>query len=378
LSPLFGDGTINIPRLSIGDTLPGSGALMPPFAPLRSRGWLLLALAPVLFAGCARQIPADRPLVPQAHYQTAFPSTDTSQELEQVLASLVRIRVSWNYETHIFDEASAPLEVQLGRPDILTRASDTVQTDQTRAATAVLMGHEDGRSVMVTAAHAVSLPDTIVQFYGSGRATPGALRRVRSVSILTHRANWVVGLPGLEPFQVLATDDVNDLAVIGVERGRDPLPRGTRPLPVPAGDPGRLSWGSFVYVLGFPSGYPMVTRGIVSDPAGTHTGAFVVDGLWNEGVSGGVILAIRGDGSGMEWVGMARAAAARTEPRLRPAEEAMGDREPWEPYEGPLFLEEARQIQYGITLAVPLDSIQRFLDRHRSRLRAAGWTVPTP
>ncbi|TVR64075.1 MAG: serine protease [Gemmatimonadales bacterium] len=351
---------------------------MPLSSPPRFGGWLILALAPMVLAGCLRQAPADRPLVPQAFYQTAFPSTDTSDELDQVLSSLVRIRVSWNYETRIFDEATAPLEARLDLPESLMGASDTVQTEQTRAATAILLGHQDGRSIMVTAAHAVNLPDTIVQFYGDGRAVPGGLRRVRSVSILTHRADWVVGLPGLEPFQVLATDDVSDIAIIGVERGGDPLPPGTRPLPVPAGDPDRLSWGSFVYVLGFPAGYPMVTRGIVSDPAGIHTGAFVVDGLWNEGVSGGVILAIRGDGSGMEWVGMARAAAARTEPRLRPTEDALEDREPWEPYEGPLFLEEARHIQYGITLAIPMDAVQRFLDRHRSRLRAEGWTVPIP
>lgn len=317
-------------------------------------------------------------MIPQAHFQTAFPSTDTSEELEEVLASLVRIRVSWRYQTHIFQEASAPMEAHLDRPDILTGASDTVQTEQTRAATAVLVGHEGGRSVLVTAAHAVSLPDTVVQFYGDGTGTPGGLRRIRSISILTHRADWVVGLPGLEPFQVLATDEINDVALIGVEEGPSPLPPGTQPLSVRAGDPARLSWGSFVYVLGFPAGYPMVTRGIVSDPAGTQTGAFVVDGLWNEGVSGGIILGIRGDGSGMEWVGMARAAAARTESRLRPAEDAMQDREPWERYDGPLFLEEARHIQYGITLAVPMDAVQRFMDRHRSRLRAEGWTVPTP
>ena len=33
------------------------------------------------------------------------------------------------------------------------------------------------------------------------------------------------------------------------------------------GDASRLTWGSFVYVLGYPQGYPMVTRGIVSLPA---------------------------------------------------------------------------------------------------------------
>lgn len=351
---------------------------MPGRLPTTPLGALFLALVAVLMTGCMRPAPAGGPPVPQAFYQTAFPATDTSAELEGVLASLVRIRVSWSYRTHIFDEASAPLESELGLPGVLERATEVVDSEQTRAATAVLMAHEEGRSVLLTAAHAVNLPDTLIQVYGGQRAATGALRPVRSVSILTQRADWVVGLPGLEPFQVLAMDEVNDLALLGVDHDRAPLPSGTGTLPVRAGDPSRLSWGSFVYVLGFPAGYPMVTRGIISDPGGDHTGAFVVDGLWNEGMSGGVILAIRGDGSGMEWVGVARAAAARTEPRLRPAEGALQQREPWMPYDGPIFLEEVRHIQYGITLAVPVDAAERFLDRHRSRLRAEGWSVPRP
>ncbi len=351
---------------------------MPGPLPIRTKGLLTLVLAAFVVTGCARGTAAHGSPSPQAFYQTAFPSTDTSGELEEVLASLVRIRVSWSYRTHIFHEDRAPFESEVGRSDVMDRAEEIVDSEQTRAATAVLMAHDEGRSVLLTAAHAVHLPDTLVQFYGERESPPGTLRRVRSVSVLTQRADWVVGLPGLEPFQVLAVDEVNDLAILGVHGPPTPLPQGTSPLPAQAGEPGRLSWGSFVYVLGFPAGYPMVTRGIVSDPGGGHTGAFVVDGLWNEGMSGGVILAIRGDGSGMEWVGMARAAAARTEPRLRPAEDAMDRREPWAPYEGPIFLEEVRHIQYGITLAVPMDAIRRFLDRHRSRLRAEDWSVPSP
>jgi hypothetical protein len=337
---------------------------------------LIGLLAGLTVTGCTRYVEADRG--PQAYYQTGFPIHDTSGELERALESVKRIRVNTLYQTYLFDEATAPSETVRITNEVLATATDTVISDRSRAATAVLVAKEEGRLVLLTADHAVHFPDTIVERYGPEGAgvVVGETRTLRSVSVLTQRTNWVVGLPELDPFRVLARDEVNDLAFIGVEYGELPEEGGPRVLSQAPGRPDRLSWGSFVYVLGYPSGYPMVTRGIVSDPQGEQAGAFVIDGLWNEGMSGGLILAVRGDGSGMEWVGMARAAAARTEDVLVPEEGAHDGREPWMPYEGPIFLEEVRRIQYGITLSVPMHAIRRFADRHRSQLREDGYELP--
>lgn len=333
-------------------------------------------LAGLVATGCTRYVEADRG--PQAYYQTGFPIHDTSRDLERTLESVKRIRVNTLYLTYLFDEATAPPETAPINEGMLAMASDTLVSDQSRAATAVLVSKAEGRLILLTAGHAVHFPDTLVERYGVEEtgAVVGGIRRLRSVSILTQRTNWVVGLPELDPFRVLARDEVSDLAFIGVDYGELPEAGGPRVLSQEPGRPDRLSWGSFVYVLGYPSGYPMVTRGIVSDPRGEEAGAFVIDGLWNEGMSGGLILAVRGDGSGMEWVGMARAAAARTEEVLVPEEGAHDLREPWMPYAGPIFLEEVRRIQYGITLAVPMHAIRRFADRHRSNLREDGFELP--
>jgi hypothetical protein len=220
----------------------------------------------------------------------------------------------------------------------------------------------------------------LVDFFPPKEPPPegwGEKRRIQSVSILVERITWVVGLPELGSVEVLASDNEGDLVFLGVEYPEERVRRDLPVLDVPLGDPARLSWGSFVYVLGFPAGYRMVTRGIVSDPRDESdlTRSFTIDGVWNRGMSGGLVLAIRGDGGGLEWVGLARAAAVGTERRLVPEEGAETQYEPWVPYDGRIYLEETQRILYGITLSISLTAIRRFADQYRDRLGEQGYAL---
>jgi hypothetical protein len=202
-------------------------------------------------------------------------------------------------------------------------------------------------------------------------------RPIERISIKREQANLVADVASIQPFVVLARSVPADLALLGAA-----YPFGTDAglldvLEVRTGNPERLSWGSFVYVMGHPGGYPLVTRGIVSDPGRTATGSFLIDGLWNEGVSGGPILAVRSEDGSLEWVGIARAAAGRIEHRLAPdpetVEEMVDERML---YDGRIYLEEVQRILYGISLSVSMTAIRNFLARHREELRMRGWELP--
>jgi len=327
---------------------------------------------------------------PQAHYQTAFPQYDTSGELEQVFASVRRILAEVTYETYLYPLESAPTEADLEDPGFQIAAPDTVVSQQDRAATAIVLARRGRSFTLLTVDHGTHFPDTIVDFFpgerpGDGRLPPVRTperpegpepRRVERISVKTAEVFRIFGLPDLRSFQVLARSPFDDLALLGVEYPAGLEPGEDRVLPIPAGESERLSWGSFVYVMGYPQGYPMVTRGIVSAPGDPVLGSFLVDGLWNRGMSGGAILALRGDGSGVEWVGMARAAAASRETRLRPEHEELEREELGRRYDGPLYLDQVSRIQYGITLSIPMSTIRGFLDRERERLDALGYSVP--
>ena len=333
----------------------------------------VVALAVVLALTSCVRAPVSVP-ARSGGYPAASPVFDMSGALSTAFQSVKQIQVSVEYRVHVFAEANAPTERDLATEDVTARAVSTETYSEITRASAVVLTRSDRNVLLLTAAHAAFRPDTTVQYFGPA-GTGGRDRRLRSLSIKSRQTNWVLDQPGARPFELLAWDEDADVAVIGFPfLDTRQLGRPT-PLGLVTGEPGALEPGSFVYILGYPGGYRMVSSGLAT-PLDRGDGAFVVDGNWNQGVSGGLILAVRGGTETLEWVGMARAAAATREPRFLPPESALEQHDPAVPYEGPIFLEETLRIQYGVTLSVPITTIRRFLERHRARLTGQGYDVP--
>jgi len=357
-----------------------------PFVVRFGPSWLFSGVALIVTLGsvsCARSEQTVQDFGPQAYYQTGFPLRDSSQALELAFQSVKRVQSRASYDTYVFARDNAPLETDPLSPEVLASAVDTVSSSQERAASAVVLSRTGRNVTLVTVAHVLAFPDTIVEYFDADEdriGLPPALtppRLVESVSLKTQQTNWVLELPEVDSFEILATEARGDVALIGLEYREGEDPGDVEPLRLGIGNSDRLVWGSFVYVLGYPRGYPMVTRGVVSAPDHPLLDSFVVDGLWNRGMSGGLILAVRGDGEGLEWVGMAQAAAGSIELRLVPEEDALSEHDTRFPYEGPIFLEEYQRIDYGITLSVPMTTIRRFLHEHRTELRGRGYDLPS-
>jgi S1-C subfamily serine protease len=233
-----------------------------------------------------------------------------------------------------------------------------------------------GRGTLVTTEHGITLADTTVLYFGVGQMRPSDASPLQTVSIKRDQANMVVAPAWVEPFVVLGRSPQSDLAVVGVE-----LPTGVdfgelSAIPVGPGQPRQLSWGSLVYIVGHPSGYQMVTRAIVSRPDLGPRDRFLTDGLLNEGASGAPILAIRGDSEELEWVGIARAAASRTDYRL--GVQVDPERAPSAPmlYDGPIYLSQSGAIRYGITFSIPIGEVGELLAFLRPRLAEVGYPFP--
>jgi hypothetical protein len=349
-----------------------------PPGPPRVRAALLLSfLVPALLplGGCGTRVfLVDRG--PQAYYQTAFPVQDTSRDLERAFRSLKRVAYTAEYETFLFSPAAGVTEADLEDPAVLERAEDRFLELDSKAGTAVIVARAESNMALLTNEHVVTFPEVrILHLDEDAVRLPRSQRRVASVSI--RRGAWGVlaDNPELGTFTVLVRDPLNDLAVLEVRLPEWVPPDAFPRLGLEPGDPARLSWGSFVYVLGYPSGYAMVTRAIVSDPDRDLQGGFLTDGLWNEGISGGTILAVRGDTGALEWVGVARAGAGTREVRLQPAAFEFLEEEEGVLYDGPIFAESALRIQYGITLSVPMTAVRSFVDEHRTLLQQRGHSL---
>ena len=345
------------------------------FEPRPRLSWGAAPLLSLLaLAGCTSP-PALVDGPPQAYYQTAFPLHDTSAALEAAFRSLRRVVYTGEYHTHTFPIEAGVTESDLADPGVLARADGGFFETESKRGTAVIVARSGSRIALLTNDHVVRFPEVLVHHYEEAPETPRAARRVASVSLLTREWGGLLEHPDAGPFEVLSRDRAHDIALLDLRLPDLETADGFPPLEVQRGDPRRLSWGSFVYVLGFPSGFPMVTRAIVSDPDHDGRGGFLTDGLWNEGISGGPILAIRGGGGRLEWVGMTRAGAGAWEVRLQPRGDEEIEDEVGILYQGPIYAERILRIQYGITHSVPMTAIREFLATNRDLLRQRGYAL---
>lgn len=327
---------------------------------LTPRGLLILGCICPLASACTRQyLVSDTG--PQAYYQTGFPIRDSSVELARIAESIHRIGVTAYYMTYRFAREDSVTDAAARDPRTLARARERYTFNHSKAGTASILGSDALGLTLITNHHVTRTPDTLIVHFRDRPAAAGSERAVESISIRTRQTSYVFGMPATFPFRVIAHDSAADLALIRVDLpGADRL-QGIHVLRTPLGDASRLAWGSFVYVMGYPKGYRMVTRGIVSDPGYAPNDAFLLDGLFNRGISGGLILAVRGDTGALEWVGLATGTAAQTEYRLLPEDRDVAEEGLLVPYEGRLYMELASRIEYGVTFPVSSTAIRRFL-----------------
>jgi hypothetical protein len=151
-----------------------------------------------------------------------------------------------------------------------------------------------------------------------------------------------------------------------------------RPFEYPAGRAKELGWGSVAYVLGFPMGGLMITKGIISHPNGDDSGTFMIDALFNKGFSGGIILAARVGSPGFELVGMVRSAYSNREYVLLPEKEIHEyDYNRNSPYTGEVHVGTLESINYGVTYAIPVEALRAFYKSSRPELMLKGYDLDT-
>lgn len=343
-------------------------------------GLLLAGCAGLLLVGCAGT--PDPGPGEGVWYQTSWPAHDTSRDLTAAFRSVKQVHYTAEYRTYLFPESAGLTGGDVARlgSRVPEGAVDSLPEAQTKAGTATILARTEDRIVLLTSNHVVYFPPVRVEFYdppGGGPRPPPEQRIVASVSYLLSESGGLLQHPDLGSFDVLARDGPSDIALLGIHLRpwsnlADFPALGLRP-----GSAERLGWGSFVYVLGFPNGFAMATRALVSDPDRDGAGAFLADGLWNEGISGGLILGVRRDSGHLEWVGIARAGAAHPEIRARP-DTALFAQDPdfVRLYDGPVYVEAMLRIAYGVTLSVPERAIRDFVARSRGAIRLRGYPVP--
>lgn len=327
----------------------------------------------IVLTGCASKVFIPVDYEPDLRkYDTAFPYSDVSRELERAFESIVRITVSASYNTYIFDPADEVTVEKLRQMGAESLSVSKASASNTKAGTATVIATSRRSIALLTCAHVVTMDDTLFTYAAHPQRYD--LEVLASVSIRQRQNNLILERPLFGTFVVVASDSAKDLAILKtnlVNPGQTLPPVIRNKL----GRPQDLVLGSFIYVLGYPQGYKMVQNGVVSEPNRDGRGGFISNALFNPGISGSPIFARRGAGERLELVGLARGAHALTEQILVPDSEVDQEYEDYLPYTGDVFVSSKHRINYGITHSISADDIRVFINRHIITLIGTGFDL---
>jgi len=339
---------------------------------------ILFLLSLLLFA-CT---PAAQKVLPAAQrvdgqYDSEFPRTPTSPELGRIAKTIKLVSSLTFYRIYEFsiEQAVTLKEISTADFKLEEKAVNTTIAQKPASGTAALIS-ADGRYVtLLTCAHIIHDPDTLIYYFQERNRDKSPF--IQSVSVKTKQ---IISIPALPPggaVQILAMDKANDLALLGIKLDAHPA------LPLPLldikwGRASRLHWGSFVYLLGFPNGKKMVTNALVSEPNRDDHHNFLIDALLPQGISGGIVLAIRDGVPNFEFVGIANALSGREQFILRPDPLArLSSLARNLPYKGDIYIDTQISQVSGITYVIGIENAKELIERQRQKIEGLGYSLPS-
>jgi len=319
--------------------------------------------------GCTTAEKSTLDIYDTGYYQNHALSPEVRNQVKGSFEAVRRIQSSVIYRTYQFPRHQMPTVAEIPGIHLDEIAIDRTAGTHSTAGTAVVIAINNRRALLLTAAHVVSIPDTLYHF--SDTQTDPNNRRLEAISIAQSKNQYVFTNRGIEMIEMLVQDSRRDLALM--KTVSDISDTDLRALTIPKGNPNRLDWTDVVYATGYPRGVQMVTRGIAS--RSEHpVRRITLDLSINRGFSGGPIFAVRNDGSGLEWLGTITSAMGERDYYLVPDDTPVEDFNPEMPYRGEVFVKSAPRIYYGISNAVDIDEARSLLRENRVMLISHGFT----
>ena len=329
----------------------------------------IVSVASALFIyGCGTQQVMTERNSGDGYYKNNAHSDRFRQQVERGFESIRRLQNTVMYRTYLFNPNQTITRSQIGSFNIENVAVASEVESVTNAGTATVLSNNGIKTVFLTASHTVSRPDTVIHFYDLDTGSPGD--RVEAVSIKMSEHHFVIADEGIVGLDLVASNRSKDLALL-ISNESIEEQYNLEPIAL---DPGRfeeVEWGDMVVAMGYPRGVQMITQGVVSLSNHPHR-SLVMDLNINRGYSGGIVFALRSDGSGMEWVGMITSAMGERELYLAPEDGIQTEYNPEIPYRGEAYVKSRPVIYYGISYAVDINEISLFVQENRNLLRSRG------
>ncbi|MCU7497098.1 MAG: trypsin-like peptidase domain-containing protein [Ignavibacteria bacterium] len=328
-----------------------------------------------LFESCSSTDPDSRLKAPGAEdrgrYDSEFPNRNCSKQLEEISESIKLLNSVAYYRTIYFSPESHVERSMINSEAIRKYGTRIEYMDNTASGTATVIFYNFKRVAVMTCAHVVNFEDTLVTYF---RGPDGGVSKyVQSYAVKERQTNYIADFPDDGELDIISINPALDVAILGKELSHEPDEK-ISVFSYPLGEAKELEWGSFVYVFGYPMGYKTLTKAIVSSPNRDKSGSFIIDAVFNRGFSGGIILAVRNGIPNFELVGMIKALFADYEYVVRPPKDySIEQYDPLVPYNKELYVERRMNIKYGLSKAIPVESIRQYFIDNESLFSSRGY-----
>ncbi len=329
---------------------------------------LFIAILALITFSCTQKIYRTAyPTLSDGRYDSEFPYKNCSKELQEISEAVTKVFCNTFYENYYFSPDRKIVLKDINK-ELLAIADKISDVKNTVSGTATVIHFQNSRIALLTCAHIIIKPDTIINFV-SLENNPNE-KFIQTIAFKQKQEILVYGMPEDGVFEVLLIDDENDIAILNKELKGATVSR-IPALKYPFGKARDLEWGSFVYAIGYPMGYKVITKGIVSQPDRDRKGGFLIDSFFNPGLSGGILLAVRDGVPNFELVGITTSAAAETETILTPEKNKSYDETV--PYDGKIYVNTKKNINYGITKAISAEAILSLIRENQDFLLKNGY-----
>ena len=343
---------------------------------MKYNNWLrVIILFFISFFGFSCTSVIYRDTFPSLHdgkYDGETPFLSNYKQFEKLGDNVKLISSMAFYKTYIFKNESY-ITVDEINSETLKKAGEVEFSDKFISGTATVVYSKNGYVALLTCAHVVDFPDTLINYYAD--AAGYYSKYVYSISIKINQSNYIPELSQLGNVKVLISNKSLDIALIG-KKVDNLISNSIDPFPYKIGDARELQWGTFVYFFGYPLNTKMMTNGIVSSPNKDKYFNFYVDAVLNRGFSGGLVLAIRDGMPNFELVGMVRSLYSDDFYYLTPKHSVDTLRYNLRvPYPGDIYINKRADIKYGVTRILSINAIQNFLKDNDKLLENEGYEL---
>ena len=310
------------------------------------------------------------PTLSDGRYDSEFPYRNCSSELDDISKSVKKLYCLVEYDRYDYDESDALKIKNLSNNSFKKLAYNKGFFSESVHGTATIIYNVSGFVAVLTCAHIIDYPDTIISYFVDEHNQKTEI--IQSVSLKKKQLNFIRDLPGDGTLNLIVADNTLDVAFLGNKF--ENVSENIRTFSYPTGTAEKLEWGSFVYIMGYPAGYQMVTRGIVSNPNTGKKGEFLLDALFNTGISGGIVLAVKDGVPNFELVGIAKTVSAKYKNVLKPEKDSYEEIfNPNVPYTGNLYVKLEKDINYGVTFAASIEAISDIYFDNKSEFNRQGF-----